>query len=83
MTETSPGALLTPAQVAVFLSCSVSSVYRWVSAGALPAFRLGGGTGRLRLPFVSVEQFLKGQIGDELAGDATAVEPEHRKVVDA
>lgn len=53
-----PDELLTPAEVARIFRVSASSVTRWVREGHVPAIRLPGERGQIRIRRTDVELFL-------------------------
>lgn len=55
--------LLTPEQVADRLQVSRKTVYRWISAGDLPALKLGGRT--IRVSWPDVLAMIRHQNGEE------------------
>jgi excisionase family DNA binding protein len=51
--------LLTAAQVAEYLSCSLQSVYDMIHDGDLPASRIGAGGGTYRISQQDLERFVE------------------------
>ena len=58
-TFATPAPLLTPREVAAHLRVHRASIYRWIDDGRLPAFRLGGEGGPLRIPADAVDAHLR------------------------
>ncbi len=53
-----PGEILTLKQVAEYLNCHTSTMYRLVSGGAVPYFRLGGS---FRFQKSTIDDWIKGK----------------------
>jgi excisionase family DNA binding protein len=69
-----PGDLLSVAQVAAYLGCSASTVYRHCRSGELGYFRLGP-SGDIRISNYHLEWFLRSHLDkatDQARGDAVA-----------
>ena len=71
--ELSGGDLLTPAEAAVFLGCSVCSVYRLTESGRLGFFRVESAGGSIRISGIRIEQFLAAHLAESALGETALV----------